>query len=65
MTDDSGRPPSSSVPHPATGFAFVRVEYPSGPDRCTIHPREAEGHTLMATWLTADGGSVVDLAAMR
>jgi len=53
------------IPHPAAALAFVRVEYPTGPDRCTIYPQAAEGLTLMETWLTADGDAFVDLGAMR
>ncbi len=51
--------------HPAIDIATVRVEDPTGPDRCTIYPRGAEGLTIMATWLTANGDAFVDLETMR
>lgn len=57
--------PTFPSTHPADALAFVRVEYPTGPDRCTIYPHSAEGLTLMETWLTADGDAFVDLGAMR
>ena len=57
--------PARPIAHPAEALAFVRVEYPTGPDRWTIYPHGAEGLTLMETWLTADGDAFVDLGAMR
>lgn len=57
--------PARPIPHPAEALAFVRVEYPTGPDRCTIFPHDSEGLTLMETWLSADDDAFVDLGAMR
>jgi len=41
------------------------VEYDGDPDRCTIYPRESDRAELTTTWLTADRGAFVDLAAFE
>jgi len=43
-----------------------RVErYDDAPDRCTIHPADADEETLLTTWLSADADGCVSLASMR
>lgn len=41
------------------------VRYEGRPDRGTVHPADATGVELMATWLSADLSAFADLGAWR
>jgi len=62
---DGNHPVPNSESHPATRLKFVCVEYDGDSDRCTIYPRESDRAELTTTWLTADRGAFVDLAAFE
>jgi hypothetical protein len=63
--EPAARDVEPATPHPAVSLRLVRVEYHDGPDRWTVHPRNADRVTLVATWLTADREAFVDLGDVR
>jgi len=50
---------------PDVELSLTVVRYVDGPDRCTIYPPEATGDARMSTWLSANCGAFVDLAAIQ
>ncbi|QCJ48215.1 hypothetical protein [Haloprofundus sp. MHR1] len=47
------------------GLHSVTVRYGSGPDRCTIYPRDTPVEERVTVWLTADRDAFVGLEEMR
>jgi len=56
---------TDATDRPDVELALTVVRHADGPDRCTVHPPDATGDARLSTWLSADYGAVVDLAAMQ
>jgi hypothetical protein len=56
--------PAPSDPTPPT-LRHRLVEYPTGPDRCTIYPTDTSGVSRMSTWISIDARYLVDLESVR
>ncbi|WP_324663759.1 DUF7511 domain-containing protein [Haloarcula sediminis] len=56
---------ADATDRPDVELSLTVVRYADEPDRCTIYPPEATGDARMSTWLSADYGAFVDLAAMQ
>lgn len=58
--------PSCEVGRPTgEGLEARVVEYPDGPDRCTIYPRGLSEADRVTTWLSADRAAFVSLDLYR
>lgn len=49
--------------HPTLRYKVV--EYPTGPDRCTVYEPGASGVELMSTWISLNASSLIDLDRAR
>lgn len=52
-------------PYTAAPLAHRVVEYPTGPDRCTVYPPGLSNHARMTTWMTVNADTFVDLVEWR
>lgn len=50
---------------PTVELDHVTIELDSAPDECAIFPRDASDEQLLTCWITAQGGSFVDLESIR
>ncbi|MDS0283651.1 DUF7511 domain-containing protein [Haloarcula onubensis] len=65
MSLDPAGVASAATDRPDVELALTVVRYADGPDRCTMYPPDLTGDARLSTWLSADHGVFVDLAAMR
>ncbi|MFB6164710.1 MAG: hypothetical protein ABEJ31_06080 [Haloarculaceae archaeon] len=57
--------PGPRVPRRPRPLCCRVVEYPDAPDRVTLFPAGLSDVELMARWLSADAGDLVDLETAR
>lgn len=63
--DDLPTPPDDDAPATRDVYATVVVRSDDAPDECTIFPLFVPEAERVTTWLSAEAGSFVSLAAMR